>query len=62
MSDFIIMKKFKVDIHPPRAPVTKEIIWSPHLANWIKGNKNITSSNIYSSLVARLAPIGIGST
>jgi hypothetical protein len=31
MSDFIIMKKFKVDIHPPRAPVTKEIIWSPLL-------------------------------
>ncbi|GAU38423.1 hypothetical protein TSUD_396030 [Trifolium subterraneum] len=36
--DFIILKHFKVNIHHPRAPVIKEVIWHPLVPNWIKCN------------------------
>lgn len=37
MTDFAIIKKFNVNIHPPRAPQIKEVIWHPPFRNWIKG-------------------------
>ncbi|MCI08013.1 glycerol-3-phosphate dehydrogenase, partial [Trifolium medium] len=36
--DFTFLKQFKVNIHHPKAPVIKEIIWNPPLINWIKCN------------------------
>lgn len=38
MREFQIMKYFKVQIHPPKAPQIKEVIWSPPIFNWIKIN------------------------
>jgi hypothetical protein len=38
MRDFTILKKFRINIHPPKAPIIKEVIWQPPLFNWIKGN------------------------
>jgi hypothetical protein len=32
------LKKFRINIHPPKAPIIKEVIWQPPLINWIKGN------------------------
>jgi len=43
MSDFVLLKKFNVTIHPPRAPVIKEVFWNPLLANWIKCNADDSS-------------------
>jgi ribonuclease HI len=36
--DFTFLKHFKINIHHPKAPVIKEIIWNPPLINWIKCN------------------------
>lgn len=36
--DFIIIKTFNVSTHQPRAPIIKEVIWSPPLQSWIKCN------------------------
>ncbi|CAJ2628350.1 unnamed protein product [Trifolium pratense] len=36
--DFIILKHFNVNIHHPKTPVIKEIIWQPPLFNWVKCN------------------------
>jgi ribonuclease HI len=38
MRDFSILKKFKIDIHPPKAPTIKEILWCPPQSNWMKCN------------------------
>jgi len=38
MQEFSIMKSCKVFIRPPKASITKEIIWSPPLHSWIKIN------------------------
>ena len=32
--DFTLLKNFKVNIHNPRAPQIKEIIWKPPLPSW----------------------------
>jgi hypothetical protein len=45
MSDFMILKRFKVSIYPPRAPIIKEVIWKPPLANWTKCNTDGTYTN-----------------
>ncbi|CAJ2642122.1 unnamed protein product [Trifolium pratense] len=34
ITDFIILKKFNVSIHPPKAPVIKEVIWHPPFGQW----------------------------
>jgi ribonuclease HI len=36
--EFSFLKFFKIDIHHPRVPVIKEIIWNPPLLNWFKCN------------------------
>ncbi|GAU50508.1 hypothetical protein TSUD_234280 [Trifolium subterraneum] len=36
--DFIVLKKFNVIIHHPKAPVLKEILWQPPLFCWTKCN------------------------
>ncbi|KAK2417205.1 serum response factor protein A [Trifolium repens] len=38
MRDFSILKKFKIDIHPPKAPTIKEILWCLPQLNWMKCN------------------------
>jgi hypothetical protein len=38
ISDFVILKQFKVSIHHPKAPSIVEVIWSPSLDGWVKCN------------------------
>jgi hypothetical protein len=38
MRDFTILKNFRINLHPPKAPIIKEVFWQPPLFNWIKGN------------------------
>ncbi|KAK2404238.1 hypothetical protein QL285_053601 [Trifolium repens] len=42
ISDFEIVKFFKVSIHYPKAPNIVEVIWSPPLQGWIKCNTDDT--------------------
>lgn len=42
--DLIILKKCNVNIHAPKAPVIKEIIWQPPYQNWLKCNTNGAAS------------------
>jgi len=49
MTDFVIIKKFKVHIHLPGAPHIKEVSWQPPLRNWIKGNSNGYASSFSSA-------------
>jgi len=42
--DFTILKHFKVNIHHPKAPVIKEVIWNPPLQHWTKCNTNEISN------------------
>ena len=44
MLEFTILKACKVNIKPPRAPIIKEVIWSPHLASWFKVNTDGAST------------------
>jgi hypothetical protein len=36
--DFIILKKFNVNIHNPKVSIVKEIVWQPPLLNCVKCN------------------------
>ena len=38
MQEFSILKGCRVKIKPPRAPIIKEVFWSPPLHSWIKVN------------------------
>jgi len=49
MIDFQVLKKFDIQIHPPRAPVIKEVLWSPPLHNWIKGNSDGSTTSTSSA-------------
>jgi len=49
MSDFIVLKKFQISIHPPRAPMIREVIWHPPLINWIKANTDGAASSTNSA-------------
>jgi len=40
----MILKKFKINIHPPITTVIKEVIWCPPMHNWIKGNSDGSST------------------
>lgn len=44
MLEFTIMKACKVNIKPPKAPIIKEVIWSPPLHSWIKINTDGAST------------------
>jgi ribonuclease HI len=43
ISDFEIMKFFKIDIHHPRLARIIEVLWSPPLVGWFKCNTDGTS-------------------
>jgi len=49
MTDFILLKKFDITFHPPKAPKILEMIWHPLVDPWIKCNtdgcSNCTSSS-----------------
>jgi hypothetical protein len=38
MTEFVILKVLRINIHPPKAPVIKEVIWHPPIVNWLKVN------------------------
>lgn len=40
--EFTILKCFKVNLHPPKAPHIKEVFWFPPSFNWIKVNTRIS--------------------
>jgi len=40
MDEFVFLKAFKINIHPPRAPLIKEVLWIPPTPTWIKVNTN----------------------
>lgn len=40
ISDFTILKKLNISLHPPKAPKTIEVVWNPPILNWIKCNTN----------------------
>jgi ribonuclease HI len=43
ITDFEILKFFKIDIHHPRPPKVIEVLWSPPLHGWLKCNTDGTS-------------------
>ncbi|MCH82427.1 ribonuclease H protein, partial [Trifolium medium] len=45
MSDFKILKSFRVSVHPPRAPSIKEVLWQPPPIDWLKCNTDDASNN-----------------
>lgn len=47
--DLIILKKSSVNIHAPKAPIIKEIIWKPPYHNWRKCNIDGASNPTNSS-------------
>jgi len=49
MRDFEIIKKFNINIDPPKAPTIKEIIWHPLILNWIKCNTPVAFTSSASS-------------
>ncbi|KAK2369712.1 hypothetical protein QL285_082828 [Trifolium repens] len=44
IGDFTFLKIFRINIHQPRIPVIKEVIWQPPSVNWIKCNTDGASS------------------
>jgi len=44
MLEFTIMKACKVNINPPKAPIIKEVIWSPPPHTWVKINTDGASA------------------
>lgn len=38
MTEFRILKALKINIHPPKAPSIKEVLWHPPIFNWLKVN------------------------
>jgi len=47
--DLVILKKFNINIHSPKAPIIKEVIWQPPIANWVKCNTDGASNTTNSS-------------
>jgi len=48
INDFVFLKKFNIDIHPPKAPKIIEVLWNPPPFHWIKCNTD-GSSNMQTS-------------
>lgn len=40
MDEFLILKAFKVNIHPCKAPIIKQVDWHPPFVGWIKCNSD----------------------
>jgi ribonuclease HI len=49
ITDFAVLKKFHVDIHPPKAPKIIEVLWHPPIFQWIKCNTDGSSNDVTSS-------------
>jgi len=49
MREFSVLKAFKVDIHPPKAPFIKEVIWVSPPWHWIKCNTSGASINNFTT-------------
>jgi ribonuclease HI len=49
MSDFKFLKQFNINIHPPKAPNIKEVIWMPPLVDWVKCNCDGASTQLSSA-------------
>jgi len=49
ISNFVILKKFNVTLHPPRAPKIIEILWRPPPPSWVKCNTDGSSTNMLAS-------------
>ncbi|CAJ2673343.1 unnamed protein product [Trifolium pratense] len=47
--DFSILKYFNINIHPPKAPQIKEVIWCPPSHGWIKCNTDGAATLVTSS-------------
>ncbi|KAK2429235.1 hypothetical protein QL285_027690 [Trifolium repens] len=76
IKDFLFLKKFNINIHSPRPPILKEIIWHPPLPSWYKCNIDGASNgnpgtaacggvfrNNYSDFVFAFAePLGIATS
>jgi ribonuclease HI len=76
IKDFLFLKKFNINIHSPRPPILKEIIWHPPLPSWYKCNIDGASNgnpgtaacggvfrNNYSDFVfAFVEPLGIATS
>jgi len=45
MFDFIILKKFNVNVHPTKAPQIIEVIWHPPIFHWMKCNTDGSANN-----------------
>jgi hypothetical protein len=43
ITDFVILKAFKVDTHYQRAPRIVEVTWHPPIHNWVKCNTDSTA-------------------
>jgi len=50
--EFIVLKACKVDIHLPKTPIIKEVIWSPTIENWIKVNIDGAAVNSHNKTTA----------
>lgn len=44
ISEFIIMKNFRVNLKPPKPQSIKEVIWCPRVLNWVKCNTDGASN------------------
>jgi len=49
ISEFSFIKKFCVNIHPPKAPRIVEVIWHPPIHHWIKCNTDGASNSVTAS-------------
>ncbi|MCH91676.1 glycerol-3-phosphate dehydrogenase [Trifolium medium] len=49
ITDFLILKRLNVTIHPPKAPIIKEIWWQPPMDHWVKCNTDGASNKTTSS-------------
>lgn len=45
LQEFTFIKKFNINLHPPRAPRIYEVIWQPPLHSWVKCNTDGASNS-----------------
>ncbi|AES69927.1 hypothetical protein MTR_3g041640 [Medicago truncatula] len=45
ISNFVIIKKLNVTLHPPKASKIIEVIWRPPIPQWVKCNIDRSSTN-----------------
>lgn len=53
IADFVLLKAFSVKINYGKAPTIKEVLWQPHVFNWVK-------CNVDGALVGNLGPSSCG--